>query len=139
MTVRRPTDAEYEAYDGMHCWQLWRQTSDAWRCPVCDRTKRQIMRWGKRVGSNARIYGPVGWKCGLHSHHDHGTRWRGSVLICGGCNSADGAAKRMLGVAYEFSFSVDELARFVTAKINGPCVIDYEVARRVLRRARCEQ
>jgi hypothetical protein len=66
---RQPTDAEYAAYDGMHCRTLWRETPESWRCPACGRSKRQILIWGKRVGSNAANYGPIGFKAGLHKHH----------------------------------------------------------------------
>lgn len=72
-----PTDSEYANFDGMHCSDLWRTLSNDWRCHSCRRSKRELMRWGTREGSHARLYGPVGWKIGLHRHHDYGKRWSG--------------------------------------------------------------
>ena len=68
---RQPTDAEYRGYDGMHCRWMWRALPDDWRCPCCRRTKRGLMCWGRRKGSNAVRYGPIGWKTAIVKHHDH--------------------------------------------------------------------
>ena len=70
--IRYPTDDEYFPYDGMHCNLKWKMLSHDWQCPVCGRNKRQILQWGKRAGSNAIHYGDIGWKAGIHTHHDHG-------------------------------------------------------------------
>jgi hypothetical protein len=142
---RRPTDAEYAAYDGMHCRWLWRETPESWRCPACGRSKRGILVWGKRVGSNAANYGPVGFKAGLHEHHDHGSslgdcdfeglgaRFR-PVVICGSCNTADAIAKRDVGAPDNFSFSPEEIRRFVIARDNHGHRFDFARARQIYRR-----
>ena len=99
--MRQPTDAEYLAYDGMHCRNA--QPARALALSVLSTEQAQILQWGERKGSNARIYGPIGWKAGLHRHHDHqpcdGMDFGGSAgrfpatVICGACNYADARAK----------------------------------------------
>jgi rubredoxin len=42
-TVRAPTDDEYGTYVDPTS-KKWQATPDNWRCPICDRQKRQIMR-----------------------------------------------------------------------------------------------
>ena len=57
--MRKPTDREFQDYDGMHCRSLWQSLPEDWRCPVCNRNKRGILQWGVRKGSNASKYGPI--------------------------------------------------------------------------------
>jgi hypothetical protein len=134
---RQPTDVEYAAYDGMHCHGLWRTTPESWRCPCCNRSKRGILQWGQRVGSNAKTYGPVGWKAGLHKHHDHGSYRRfPQTLICGACNAADGRAKRSLGLSADFSFSPSELRQMISAADNQPVIVDLNMARQIYETGR---
>ncbi len=42
-----PTDQEYAAYDCGGSPTTWALADAAWRCPVCNRTKREILRPGK--------------------------------------------------------------------------------------------
>ena len=111
--TRIPTDEEYFNYDGMHCRLIWKKLPNDWRCPVCDRTKRELLVWGERKGSNARIYGPTGFKCGIHLHHDHGNDFGTGrfhdTYICGACNTLDARLKRKLNCHESFSFSPLEL------------------------------
>lgn len=127
-TARKPTDREYLAYDGMHCSFLWRNLPEDWQCPCCLRTKRGILQWGKRKGSNAERYGPVGWKAGVHRHHDHSGHRFKETVICGGCNTADAQAKKIVGAPKNFSFSPAELRQFISATDNGPVKIAVDVA-----------
>lgn len=111
---RQPTEEEFQNYDGMHCRNLWREVGVDWKCPVCDRTKKEILVWGKRKGSNAAHYGPVGFKAGLHEHHDHGVEIDGKkrfveAVICGSCNHLDARLKRHVGAERCFSFSPAEM------------------------------
>jgi hypothetical protein len=140
--MKRPTDTEYAAYDGMHCHSLWRQLPEGWRCPVCGRSKRGILIWGVRKGSNAAKYGPIGWKAAVHKHHDHGPlngcdfggdhgRFR-AVVICGACNAADGNIKARLGLPASFSFSPAELRRIIRATDNAPPQIQWEIVTEIL-------
>jgi hypothetical protein len=129
----------------MHCRGLWRATPESWRCPGCGRSKRGIMRWGVRKGSNAFSYGPVGWTTGLHKHHDHGPCNGGdysgrygrfpAVVVCGACNAIDGNIKRRLGLPASFSFSPAEIAKLVRATDNGPHLIDWDAVHAILAAA----
>jgi hypothetical protein len=114
--MRAPTDAEYFAYDGMHCRWLWKRLPESWRCPCCGRGKGGILRWGQRIGANAIAYGPMGWKAGLQEHHDHSGRDRFEpTVICDACDLADAMAMRSCAAPDWFSFSPAEIRRFVTA------------------------
>lgn len=108
-----PTDEEYSQYDGMHCSVIWNQLSDEWRCAVCSRNKREILIWGERLGSNARIYGKIGFKASIHKHHDHGSEsGYGSfpnTYICGACNNLDARLKKHVMAKRDFSFSPEEM------------------------------
>lgn len=82
----------------------------------------------------------MGWMAGLHEHHDHARSWDGvgvarftPTVLCDQCNSADGAAKRRLGLPDNFSFSPAEIGRFVTSRSHGKHVIDLELAERIYR------
>ena len=141
--MRKPTDREFQDYDGMHCRSLWQSLPEDWRCPVCNRNKRGILQWGVRKGSNASKYGSIGWKAAVHLHHDHaplnGNDFGGrlgrfpTTVICGACNSADARAKKMCGAPAWFSFSPGELRHFVSAIDNGPIAINIEVATAIFR------
>ena len=137
--VRIPTDEEYFQYDGMHCRLIWVSLSHDWRCPVCDRTKRELLVWGKREGSNARQYGPIGFKCGIHKHHDHGADYGLGrfpiTYICGACNNLDARLKRKLKCPEEFSFSPIELRQCLKSvranDLIGPEDIDFDAAQQI--------
>jgi hypothetical protein len=51
-----------------------------------------------------------------------------TTLICGDCNSADGAAKRRLGLPPTFSFTPTEIRTFVVGKPHAGITIDYAAA-----------
>jgi hypothetical protein len=70
-----------------------------------------------------------GWMAGLHTHHDHSQGYVAEVVICDQCNSADGMAKRRLSLPAEFSFSAEEIRRFVLPEPHGSHRIDLEQAR----------
>lgn len=133
--LRVPTDDEYATYDGAHCFHLWRGLPETWRCPGCDRAKREILRWTLRTPMGQRFWG---WMAGLHRHHDHGVDYLQGLssghgrfpitTICDQCNSADGAAKRRLGLPDDFSFSPGEIRQFVTAVPHGKHRIDMNKA-----------
>lgn len=124
--VRVPTDTEYAMYDGAHTPHLWRQVGETWRCPGCARTRRECLRWTLRTPNGQRFWG---WMAGLHRHHDHGYPARFvEVVVCDQCNSADGLAKRLLGLDEHFSFSPGEIGYFVTATPHGRHRLDLERA-----------
>jgi hypothetical protein len=70
--IKRPTRDDYLAFDGAHCHAIWRSLSDEWRCPGCDRTKFEIMRWTRRKPPG-HIEWSMDWLAAFHTHHDHGS------------------------------------------------------------------
>lgn len=146
---RVPTLDEYTAFDGAHCRNLWRSLDERWRCPGCNRTKFEILRWTKRKPPGHKE--PfMGWLAAFHTHHDHGSDRFGldahgrflrpgpsrfpEVIVCDHCNGADASAKRKLGLPREFSFAPHEIAQFVTATPHAGHVIDYEIAQAIYDR-----
>ena len=143
MRKRSPSSQDYREYDGAHCPNLWFGTPENWRCPSCNRSKFELLRWTKRhslpVNGKRKPY--IGWLAVLHRHHDHGghydEHWNETgnrfpqTVICDHCNVADGMAKRKLGLAKSFSFSPQEIGRFVKATPHAGHTIDYETAREV--------
>jgi hypothetical protein len=143
--VRRiPTQADYEEFDGGHCHQLWKATPEDWRCPGCGRSKFELLRWTKRTpASLAADRTPYwAWLAILQRHHDHalGAFDHGDLLlpqrfaetvICGQCNGADGIAKRLLRLPFDWSFSPAEIAQFITAQPHARHRVDSAAAARL--------
>lgn len=98
---RIPTADDIAAFTGMHCARKYRDAVDSgWRCPCCGRTAQQLIRWTEIRGPSWRArfgdaYG-MGFSITMAEHHCHGDGRFPDTLICGDCNSADGAAKRKL-------------------------------------------
>jgi hypothetical protein len=142
--IRIPTDAEFSAYLGEHCFALWRKVGPAWICPGCGRNKRQITRWTKRAPRpRARTIDPVmGWMAGLCTHHCHSSpvwKWQGRfepVVICDHCNSADAQAKLALKLPDNFSFSADEIRQFIVAAPHASHQLRLDVALRLFKATR---
>jgi len=130
---RIPSTDEYRSYDGAHCFTLWRALDDSWQCPGCNRSKFEIMRWTKRTPHGREPF--WGWMAGLHKHHDHSQGYVDiasgrfdAAVMCDQCNSADGLAKRRLGLPLEFSFAPSEIRQFVTAEAHNRHQINLERA-----------
>jgi hypothetical protein len=136
---RIPTSAELATFTGMHCARLYRHAIETgWRCPSCGRSARELVRWTEIRGPSWRArYGDeygMGFTVTMTMHHCHGVGRFRQELICGDCNSADGAAKRKLGLPKDWSFAPGEIARFVTvAPHSGATAIDYGEALRIYR------
>lgn len=116
---RIPSIKEFENFIPRKNATLWDALGDEWRCPVCGRSKFEILRWKKHSGVDEPLFGEGRWTCSLHEHHDHGKRWSGRFVLCGDCNAADGAAKRALRLPSDWSFSPEELRMFVRCEPNG--------------------
>jgi rubredoxin len=141
--LRIPTDEEYRSFTGNHCFRIWRELSDNWRCPICDRTKRENMRWTKTQWKDGRQVGfHMNWFAEFNRHHDHGAdigfeyveeKARFDIIIiCDLCNKADGLAKRVLKLPENFSFGPNEIKEFIKAKPHTKShEIDYEKAKEV--------
>lgn len=92
------------------------------------------MIWGKRKGSNAIIYGGIGFKCGLHRHHDHGSDYGTGqperflrTVICNACNALDGRLKRKLNTIDAFSFSPFELSCIIKKAYPNTSIVDNDI------------
>lgn len=141
-TIRVPTQEEYLDYDGMHCRVKWRNTSDDWTCPGCDRTKFELLRWTKYKSTWAlNVYGEEGWWTALSEHHDHGrakalrygptpdTISFDPEIICHQCNMVDAAFKnKFKNVHRDWSFTPKEIRSLVTATPHASHKVDYEKA-----------
>jgi hypothetical protein len=134
--IKIPTSEDYRNYNGAHTHKLWVSVGDNWRCPACDRSKFEVLRWTKRFPRSPSPF--EGWMAPLHDHHDHGqgmffadyARFPRTV-ICDQCNSADGQAKRRCGLPADFSFAPWEIKQFVAAVPHSPHKIDLEQARTI--------
>lgn len=134
--VRVPTEAVFRSYTGLHCRQLWAEVGEDYVCPSCKRNKFQILRWTTRFPKGPSPF--KGWVAVLHRHHDHSqgfmTRSLGrfpETVICDQCNSADGVAKRKLGLPRDFSFSPQEIGSFVVVTPHGRHRIKFDEAKRI--------
>lgn len=78
----------------------------------------------------------MGFTVTLTGHHCHGVGRFPKTLICGDCNSADGAAKRKLGLPVDWSFTPTEIGSFVAvSRYSGATQIDYDAAMRIYEAA----
>jgi rubredoxin len=86
-TVAPPTDEEFAAYDGGGSPKPWAETDETWRCPICERSKREILLRGK---------GARPWHGRLHQFRDFafredddgavvGVSGHNDFLVCSGC------------------------------------------------------
>lgn len=138
---RIPTSEEYFAFDGAHCRQIYQRLDHSWRCPACNRTKYELLRWTMLYPRSPRQH--EGWAVGLHNHHDHradpvwiegkphSSGWLPRfplTVICEQCNSADATAKRKLKLPATFSFSPAEIGSFVFATPHGWHLLNYRQA-----------
>ena len=136
---RRPTQQELADFKGMHCKNIYlKAVATGWHCPCCNRNAQELVRWTDiRVAGwqdrYAETFG-MGFTVTFAHHHCHKvSRPRfPRALICGDCNSADGAAKRVLKLPEDWSFTPQELSQFVRVKAHsGHTEIDYDVAKRL--------
>ena len=133
--VRYPTDEEYLSYDGGHCSSLWGSLGESWRCPGCQRSKREILSW-KPGRTSMRVRLAPAWRTALHGHHDHQTHIGldarfPETVVCGACNAADGYVKVKLCLPVWFSYSPMEMSSFVTGRPHQGHLIDLAEAKMV--------
>ena len=138
--VKKPTPVEFRCYRGGSWHNLWRNLDDNWRCPACGRSKYQLLRYkgGLPVYSDGNSGVASNLIAPLARHHDHSQGYveigRGrfkETVICQDCNSAEGAARRMLNLPEDFSFSPTEIGQFVYGIPHGGVLIDFECAREI--------
>ncbi|HBO3036061.1 TPA: hypothetical protein L4R07_006261 [Pseudomonas aeruginosa] len=141
--AKRPSMADYLAFDGAHCRNLYKGLAEDWQCPGCRRTKYQILRWTTLFPKIPSARRP-GWAGGYHTHHDHACDRYGfgrtpvgytprfpPTVVCEQCNSADASAKRQLKLPEYFSFSPEEIRQFVLPYPHGKHLLDYRIARQI--------
>ncbi|WP_186374350.1 hypothetical protein, partial [Yersinia similis] len=127
---------------GMDLNSWWVLTPSTWRCPSCDREKKEIIRLNKH-----------GYLTGhLHEHHDHmkdfvesefsefahnnshanadllGARFvertafalsaYDNTVVCSDCNNADVKAKKLVFAPAQFSFSPEQIKQFIITEPN---------------------
>lgn len=131
--LRVPTLDEFLAFTGAHCRNIYQALPSNWRCPGCDRSRFEVLRWTMlfpKLPSRRE-----GWAGGFHTHHDHGPeRLAGAArfeptVICEQCNSADATAKRRLKLPAWFSYAPNEIRQFVRPTAHGFHEVDYDRAR----------
>lgn len=123
---KKPSDQEYLEYGGGQSRVMWKKLDDGWKCPSCERTKREVMRWTGRGGLENRWLGEV------YKHHDHsGCKRFDKTVVCELCNSADGNVKSKFSLPDNFSFSPEEIGSFVIATPNGKHNINFEKAKNI--------
>ncbi|MBO1020436.1 hypothetical protein IPV08_10695 [Methylobacterium sp. SD274] len=130
----------------------WFETPVDWRCTCCGRDKPGIVRlleggvllahlhlhhdhMRDYVGGRLNERFGIPWAKGvpLPSRHagDHMqalvTRFR-DTMVCDGCNTAEGEAKRTLGLPRHFSFSPSEMAGFIRPHANTMNEVDVDAA-----------
>lgn len=134
---RIPSELEIANFDGMHCNKIYQQAvASGWHCPCCGRSAQQLIRWTEIRGTWFRAkyadeHG-MGFTIAFALHHCHGYGRFETTLICGDCNTADGTAKRKLGLPKSWSFSPSEIRQFVTvAPYSGKITIDYAKAKQL--------
>lgn len=142
LEARQPTLDEYRAFKGAHCSNIYKRLAESWRCPGCQRTKFQILRWTMLYPKKKNAH--MGWAGGYHTHHDHSSDRHGlsqapictlprfePTVVCEQCNSADSSAKKKLALPSAFSFSPSEIRQFVIGYPHGKHFIYYDKAQSI--------
>lgn len=143
LTRRYPSLEDFQSFKGAHCKNLWLKVGNDWRCPGCQRTKFELLRWTMLYPNRPNRH--MGWAAGVHEHHDHGMDAFGGrffcdsrytprfapTVVCEQCNSADASAKKSLGMGNDFSFSPSEISRFITPTPHGWHLFHYSVAEEI--------
>lgn len=129
----------------------WAMTRTSWKCPICGRSKPQIA-FRRRDGV---------LMAHLVEHHDHIDEYVKQhakeirsdigrqvllerhdaivklaqrferITICVQCNEADGKAKARHSLPSHFTFTPQEIARFVIVSKSNEIEIDYEMAKSI--------
>lgn len=130
----------------------WVGSPQDWACPCCGRTKLQISRVGKKeqilakcvihhdhmgdvleeafnaefVAAGTDIEQVDGRK--LIERMSSAFAAYDAILVCEDCNNADTAAKKLLAVPREFSFSIGQIRNFIQVREHQPHSIDQSKA-----------
>lgn len=130
----------------------WVGSPQDWACPCCLRTKLQISRVGKKeqilakcvihhdhmgdvleeafnaefVAAGTDIEQVEGRK--LIDRMSSAFAAYDAILVCEDCNNADTAAKKVLAVPREFSFSISQIRGFIQVRNHQPHSINHSSA-----------
>lgn len=140
---------------GLDLNENWALSRPLWTCPACGRYKSEIFRLNARnillaklelhhdhlrdviskravelFGADWHATAPADARLVVDRIRELVTRFS-FALICSECNSADAAAKTQLReeVDSRFTFTAEEIGRFVTSKPNAQHSVDIETAR----------
>lgn len=127
LDLKIPTQQDIASYISTNPDSKWTKLPEGWRCPSCDRSKIELVRWVPN--SDGGKWGDFA----IHLHHDHASKDSATdrfpeTEVCLQCNAADGRVKRLYGFPKNFSFSAEEISRFVRGVPHGLHVIDYDKA-----------
>jgi hypothetical protein len=135
----RALDGAVTEYPGSAKWVYFRAVQTGWRCPCCNRTAHELIRWTINMESPHGRSKGMRWNIsGIVKHHCHQFNWLTedatncrfeTTMICGECNTADGLVKYKFALPEKFSFSPDEIRQFVKCTpYSGNIEIDYDKA-----------
>ena len=105
------------------CARMWAGLSSDWICPICDRSKYEIVNFAE---------GKISFH--IHTPTRFSTGWNKIGYICAGCSNVVTAMKRELkgyGIDIEFTFdciSPEALRSLITARPHSPPLIDKKMA-----------
>jgi hypothetical protein len=109
---------------------MWAELADSWKCPVCERSKYEVVSYKKG-------------KISFHTHLPtlHSPAWKSQGHICMGCFNVVAAMKRELekghGIKVGFTFdsiSPDELRVIIHARPHSPHLVDAEMAKALMNK-----
>ncbi len=135
-----PTEQEVLDYDGGNSPKLWARADASWRCPVCERSKSNVLR---RSNNRKRR-----WSGSIHEHHEYTPFWDGpdvedeagnsellidhhrELLICSDCAAVKAEVKRrdatLSGVTS--LLQVHDLKAVISTRPNSPHTVDWPSA-----------
>jgi rubredoxin len=110
------------------CARMWGERADSWKCPICYRSKYEIVSYTKEKVS-FQTYQP----------DQHNLAWRSTGHICKGCFNIIVAMKRELhkdhNIDVGFTFDCitpDELRSIIRARPHSPHLVDAEMAKALM-------
>jgi len=141
--VRQPTDDEFRLFETENSQVGWRKTNEAWRCPCCNRGKREIMRISKTRRWSGQIVEYPDYKLasdidfirkcrmlygsGVDEHIISSTE---NILICWDCRDVSSLTKRNCPDLGDIYLRPSDITSCVSEFLaNSSHQIDFEAAR----------
>ena len=141
--------------NGANLTRWWVMTSPDWKCPSCNRDKSQIVRKNKHndlichlhehhdhvsdlvkrrfteISSSRRVVLADHISEKFVERLAYGFSSYDSTVICFDCNAADADAKKIVNAPKEFSFSPQDISKFIIAKKNAAHEINERIAQQI--------